>query len=78
MDAATTANLSILFCLFCLAGLLIIFMVVLMAVWVWMLNDWNKRAKTDSAVHERYRTQMIIGWPFGYYLNAYRKHGPAK
>lgn len=49
-----------------------------MAVWVWVLNDWNKRQKTDLAAYERYKTQMILGWPFGYYLNVYRKSGPAK
>ncbi len=61
----------------CLAGFIILFAVVMMVVWVWMLNDWNKRETIDPTIHERYKIQMIIGWPFGYYLNVYRKHGPA-
>jgi hypothetical protein len=76
MDVLATSDITIVFCLFCLAGLVFLFAVVLIVVWVWMLNDWNKRAKSDPATHERYKIQMIIGWPFGYYLNVYRKNGP--
>ncbi len=77
MNVLATSDLTILFCLFCLAGFILLFAIVLMVVWVWMLNDWNKREKIDPEAHERYKIQMILGWPFGYYLNVYRKHGPA-
>lgn len=78
MDVLAASDLVILLSLFCVAGLMLLGAVVLMVVWVWMLNDWNKRQKTDLAAYERYKTQMILGWPFGYYLNVYRKSGPAK
>lgn len=77
MDVMATSDLSILFCLFCLAAFILLFAIVLMVVWVWMLNDWNKREEIDPGAYERYKIQMILGWPFGYYLNIYRKHGSA-
>lgn len=61
----------------CCAGFVLLFLMVVLSVWTWMIFDWNKRCQTDPALADRYRVQMIIGWPFGYYLNVYRKNGPA-
>ena len=66
------------FCLISLFVVLLVFSIILLAVWVWMLGDWNARQKTNPETAERYKIQMIIGWPFGYYLNVYRKSGPAR
>lgn len=62
----------------CCSGALILVLLVIVAVWAWMIIDWNKRCQTEPEMADRYKIQMIIGWPFGYYLNVYRKQGPAK
>jgi hypothetical protein len=63
--------------LFCLLGISLLLAFLLIGVWLWMLVDWNKRERSDPATHERYKIQMLVGWPFGYFLNVYRKNGPA-
>lgn len=64
--------------LFCLLAISLVLAFLLIGVWMWMTNDWSKRKDSDPAVFERYKIQMLLGWPFGYYLNVYRKSGPAK
>ena len=70
--------------LYVLAGILcglvlfIILLLPVLAVWFWMLLDWSRRIKYDPDAGEPYKVQMIVGWPFGYYKNVYRKQGPAK
>jgi hypothetical protein len=61
----------------CCSGTVILLLLAIVAVWVWMIFDWNKRGQTDPEIADKYKIQMIIGWPFGYYLNVYRKMGPA-
>jgi hypothetical protein len=73
-----TPETSILFAIFCASGLVVLLLLPVLAVWAWMMVDWVKRNQAEPEYAKPYTVQMFIGWPFGYYLNVYRKRGPAK
>jgi hypothetical protein len=74
----SSGEVTFLVSLYACAGLVLLFALVILGVWIWMMMDWTKRTKTDPAEAEKYKIQMIIGWPFGYYINVFRKNGPAR
>ncbi len=70
------AAVNILIILLTAAILLTIILFALLALWTWMIFDWLKRVDSEPEVAERYKMQMILGWPINYYLYVYRKSGP--
>jgi len=58
--------------------ILVLVLFALVGVWVWMILDWIKRLDSDPAAAEPYKIQLLLGWPFNYYLRVYRPLGPAK
>ncbi len=72
------SEIYLLLCLLCLAVFLLFALFFILVMWFWMLADWTKRQKTDPATAERFKFQILIGWPFGYYFKVYKLHGPAE
>ena len=70
-------GLAIIILLACSAALLL-FLILVLGVWAVMMIDWVRRLDSDPTAAEPYKIQMILGWPFGYYLNVYRVRGPSR
>lgn len=63
--------------IYVLLGLLVFFLIIFV-FWAWMMLDWLKRLKSDPDNAKPYVVWMIIGLPIPYFLNVYRRLGPAK
>jgi hypothetical protein len=72
-----TSTILTLVCLTVAAIVLSVLFIVLMILWLWMLPDWQRRQESDPATAEKYKIQIILGWPVNYYLAVYRRQGPA-
>jgi hypothetical protein len=73
-----TSTIITLVCLTAAAVVLSVLFILLIVLWLWMLPDWTRRQESDPGTAERYKIQMVLGWPVNYYLSVYRKSGPAK
>ncbi len=72
------AAVNTLIVLLSIAIVLTVILFALLALWAWMIFDWLKRVDSEPEIAERYKLQMILGWPVNYYLRVYRKSGPAR